>query len=271
MASVLKSGTAITFPVTPLQGGFPESAFAVSKAVTIGGVTVWQDQTKQPWAEAVSQRVLFPAAASMITGVQEFALFNIQLWNEAGESVGVVSREVIIEVSDLLRPLVNSFGTWGDLVLKGHNMVNLKAYEFADDDSRKAGLIQAYHNIGEVHVSFCHPHRRPRYNDQNRLWDDTGIFEDGFERIYSTRQLDVVSWNRLHSDVRSKLMTAQLIEANFLLSDQTPEKQRLAGLLSHSAGESAHFYRTVKPLELPVSRATALALKGIISYVVRIG
>ena len=271
MASVLKSGTAITFPVVASEGGFPESAFSVSKAVSIGGVTVWEDPAKQDWQDAIDNRVQFPGAASVVVGSQQaFALFQISAWDEAGELLARVDNEVIIEASDLLRPLVNSFGTWGELTLKAHQRVDLRDYGWAPDDQKKAALIQAYHNIGDVHVDFCPPRRRARWMNQSRMWDDTGIFESDIERIWSTRMLTDVTWGQLRSDIHERLVTAQLIEANFLLSGRTPEKQRLSGLLSHSAGESTHFYRTTKPLELPVCRATALALKGIISYVVRI-
>lgn len=271
MASVLKSGTAITFPVVASEGGFPESAFSVSKAVSIGGVTVWEDLTKQDWQDAIDNRVRFPVAASTeFEGPTAFALFQISVWNEAEELIARVDNEVIIEASDLLRPLTNSFGTWAELTLKAHGMVDLRDYGWAPDDQKKAALINAFHNIGDVNVNFSPPHRRARWMNQSHLWDDTGIFESDIERIWSTRMLNEVTWAQLKPDIHERLITAQLIEANFLLSGRTPEKQRLSGLLSHSAGESTHFYRTTKPLELPVCRATALSLKGIISYAVRV-
>lgn len=272
MASVLKSGTAVSFSVTPGMGSFPQAAHSVSLAVMIGGEMVWEDQTKILWADAVEDKVTFPAEASVITAPQAFATFVIRLWNEddTPASPAQVANEVIIEQAELLTVLTNSFGTWGDLTLMGHNMPSLKQYSFADDDSRKAALIQAYHNIGDVHVNFDPPRSRSRWHDQSQMWDGEGVFGSTLERIWSTRQLDSDLWAKLHPIQKEKLVRAQVIEANFLLSDQTPEKQRLAGLLSHSAGESAHFYRTLKPLELPVCRATALAMKGIISYVVRI-
>jgi len=273
MASVINSGAAITFPVTPGQNSFPASAGSVSLQVTIGDVVVWEDHTKVLWADALVSGVTFPSASSVIAEPQAFAKYSILLWDDLDQPLnpGSVSFEVIIESTDLLRVLENSFGQWGELSLLARNMVSLKSYQFAQPDEQKAALINAFHNIADVHVNFCPPHSRARWHNQSQMWDGEGVFEDALEGIYSTRQLTDVIWAKLKPEVKDKLMRAQLIEANYLLSDQTPEKQRLAGLLSHSAGESAHFYRTVKPLELPVSRATALALKGIISYVVRIG
>lgn len=272
MASVINSGAAITLPVTPGQNSFPASASSVSLAVVIGGVVVWEDQTKILWADAITNGVTFPAQASVITEAQAFAYYTIRLWDHLNQSLlpGQVAFPVIIESTDRLRVLNNSFGQWSELSLMAHDMVSLPFYKFAAEDEQKAALINAYHNIADVHVDFCPPHRRARWHNQSQMWDHEGVFEGALERIYSTRQLNDITWGSLPQMIKEKLMRAQLIEANFLLADQTPEKQRLSGLLSHSAGESAHFYRTLKPLELPVCRATALALKGIISYVVRI-
>jgi hypothetical protein len=264
MADVLKSGSAITLQVTPGSAGFPQTADSVHLKVVIGGVTTWEDPTPILWADAI-QGVTFPAAASTITGWNAYAKFIIA-WDG-----GFVTTPVIIEADDILRVLENSFGTWEDIELKSRYMVNMIMFNLASEDQQKAALIQAYHNIGDVHVDFCPPHRRARYQPQNRMWDEEGVFENsGLHRVFSTRMLDEDQWLRVKDWQKDGLLKAQIIEANFLLSDQTPEKQRLAGLLSHSAGESAHFYRTTKPLELPVCRAAALALKGIISYVTRI-
>jgi hypothetical protein len=268
MASVIKSGAAITFPVTEGQG--PLNTDSVTRSVSIGGVTVWEDPTKILWADAIADGVAFPAAASVITDAQAYATFSIHVLDAADAELAKLNYPVIIESDDLLRVLENSFGTWPELALLERNMVSLKFYKFATEEEQKAALINAYHNIADVHVDFCPPHRRGRWHNQSRMWDDTGVFESELEKIYSTRMLTQETWDRLPQSTKEKLMRAQLIEADFLLADMTPEKQRLAGLLSHSAGESAHFYRTVKPLELPVSRATALAMKGIISYVTRI-
>lgn len=253
MAAVILSGTAITFSVTPGAGGFPDSASFVSMAVMIGGVQVWEDAAQIPWATALTDGVEFPAEASVIAEVNAFALYVIRFYDDLGTplSPAQVFNEVIIESEDLLRPLENSFATWGELSLTARSMVGLRDYSYATESEQKAALINAYHTIGEVSVDFL----------SYSLRDVTAK---------STKELDADSWAMLSNQQKEKLIRAQLIEANFLLSGNTPEKQRLSGLLSHSAGESTHFYRTSKPLELPVSRATALAMKGIITYAFRI-
>lgn len=263
MASVIKSGAAITFPVAP-------GDVKVTRSVSVGGVVLWEDQSKVSLDDVVTGGITFPAEASVITEAQAYAEFKVEVYDDQDTLTSTLTFPVIIESGDLLRVLENSFGAWPQIALMERNMVSLKFYKFATEEEQKAALINAYHNIGDVHVDFCPPHRRGRWHNQSHMWDDTGVFESELERIYSTRQLTDETWAKLPQSTKEKLMRAQLIEADFLLADQTPEKQRLAGLLSHSAGESAHFYRTVKPLELPVCRAAALSLKGIISYVTRI-
>lgn len=238
MADVLKSGSALTLPLTESE------ATQVSLTVEIAGVVAWLSSVP---IDIAGQTVTFPAEASAISNPNAFAYFVVKYLKD-GEVIKEDRHEVIIESQDLLRVLDNSFGTWGDLSLAARYMVNIVPFNLSEPDQQKAALIQAYHNIGDVDVDF----------------------ESDLERIRSTRQLKPETWARIHQDKKDSLIKAQIIEANFLLSGLTPEKQRLSGLLSHSAGESAHFYRTTKPLELPVCRATALALKGIISYVTRI-
>ena len=240
MASVIKSGAAITFPVTEGQSSYP--ADSVTRSVSIGGVTVWEDQTKILWADAIVSGVTFPAEASVIAEVQAYATFSIHALDVSDVELVKFNYPIIIESEDLLRPLENSFGTWPEIVLLERNMVSLKFYKFATEEEQKAALINAFHNIADVHVDFCPPHRRARWHSQSHMWDQEGVFEGDIERIYSTRQLTAETWAKLPAATKDKLMRAQLIEADFLLADMTPEKQRLAGLLSHSAGESAHFY-----------------------------
>lgn len=270
MATVIKSGSAIDFAVTPGSGGWPATAFSVSRSVIVDGVPVWSDPTPIAWADVTTAGVVnFPGVN--YNDPTTFALYTIEFNNEMGLPELRLYNEVIVEANDLLRPLVNSFGTWAEVSVAAHTMAQLRSYKYSTDADKKAALITAYHNIGDLQVDFNPPRRVGRYHDQSKFWDDTGLVATDLDRIHSTRQLTAETWAELKEEQRQKLLMAQIIEADYLLSDHTPEKQRLAGLLSHGAGETTHFYRTTKPLELPVCRAVALSLKGIISYVVRIG
>lgn len=286
-ANVIKSGNPITFAVVPGMNGMPATAHHLDLFVYDDKQeVVWLSGVSPVlWADAVASGVVFPGAASTITEGNAYRIFGYVIVSAEGVPLWKVYHEVIVESSNQLRPLENSFGTWGELILESRTIAGATAFACCTvmgvpdkpgpggegNAALVAAFINAYHNIGYVNVDFCPPRSRGRWISQSHMWDGEGIFESDIGRITSTRQLTQELWDKLKLDQRQKLIRAQVIEANFLLSGNTPEKQRLSGLLSHSAGESAHFYRTSKPLELPVCRATANALKGIITYVTRIG
>lgn len=286
-ANVIKAGNPITFAVVPGQSGMPNSATTVHLEVfNEKRESVWHSETPLAWNAVTTNGATFPkeASADVVEG-SGYRIFGIFTLGDQGQETGKIFYEVIVESSNQLQPLVNSFASWGELIMVSRTLAGMTAFSCctftgAADTTGIGGegnapllaaLINAYHNIGYVNVDFCPPRHRSRYHSQSHMWDHEGIFESDIDRVVSTRQLTPELWAKLRPDQREKLIRAQVIEANFLMSGNTPEKQRLAGLLSHSAGESAHFYRTSKPLELPVCRATANALKGIITYVARIG
>lgn len=268
MVSVFKSGTAIVFPVEPGVGGFPSAAHSVLLSAQKGS-DIWNGPAPVLWADAVASGITFPAQVTTITEVRQFLVMTMTFLDDQQAIVGTLSQEAIIESENLLRPGINSFGTWGDLLLQTAGMAGLVGFKISSREEQTAALINAYYNIGMLNVDFNRP-RRKRYLDQNRINEDGYWVSSELAAISSTTKLTSELFAELTEQQRHQLLTAQIIEADYLLSGYTPEKQRLDGLLSHSAGESAHFYRTVKPLELPVSRKTAGALKGIVSYAVRI-
>lgn len=289
-ANVIKSGTAITFAVVAGENGAPVTAQEVDLVVYDDKRTVlWQSVSPVVWADALASGVTFPAAASEITADQEYRIFGI-VYRGAGITRPVTGQfytEIIVESGNRLRPLENSFATWGQLMLEMRNVTGAKGFNCCaigeSEDGSSVGpagesnpllmsaFINAYHNIGYVTVDFFPPRHRARWRPQDRMWDGDGIFDPEVRKVHSTRQLTPELWAELQPWQREALIRAQVIEANFLLSGNTVEKQRYSGLMSHSAGESAHFYRAGRPLELPVCRAAANALKGIITYVTRIG
>lgn len=287
-ANIIKAGTPITFAAVPGQAGWPATADRVSLEVFDDKQqSVWQG-TDVPWVDFVTAGgITFPAVASQLAADQTsgYRIYGMFVRNSMGGVLWKQFYEVIVEASNQLRPLVNSFATWGQLMLVQRTMPNMTGFQCCTSLSGAgavgeagesnaqlvAALITAWHNIAQVNVNFCPPNDRVRYHDQSHMWDHEGIFDTLGTLIRSTRQLTPELWEKIKPWQRDALIRAQLIEANYLLSGNTPEKQRISGLLSHSAGESAHFYRTSKPLDLPVSRETAKSLKGIITYVARIG
>lgn len=288
-ANVIKAGSPISFAVVPGQGGWPSTAHHVTLHVfDEKQVEVWTGASIA-WADFVTaQGATFPDDASELPAeaTNGYRIYGIVARTALGGELWKQFYEVIVESGKQLRPFVNSFATWGELMLAMRAMPASASLQCGSNCTTTPGsvgpggegnpnmvaaFITAFHNIANVNVDFCPPNARVRYHDQSRMWDHEGIFDDMSSAIRSTRQLTPELWEKLKPWQREALIRAQVIEANFLLSGLTPEKQRLSGLLSHSAGESAFFFRTSKPLDLSVCRDTAKALKGIITYVARIG
>ena len=82
----------------------------------------------------------------------------------------------------------------------------------------------------------------------------------------STRELIDADIGLLQPKTYQRLLRAQVIEADDVLGGNPIEARRRLGLISDSAGESAHFFRTSKPLNLPCCRGAIDELRGIVSW-----
>lgn len=170
---------------------------------------------------------------------QEFHyLLNVDPEYEAGTATDLIR----------LTRATNSFATYEDLLLKANQMPLLKMVNKVSRRELKAALIQAYYNICLLTLDF----ELTSGETDPSEFDTTDLDE------LTTAQLDI-------------LLRAQITEADMLLGANPIEDRRRAGLLSDSVGESAHFFRTSKPLELPVYKETARVLKGVIVWAKRIG
>ena len=141
----------------------------------------------------------------------------------------------------------NSFGTLAQLQAVMIDMPGVEKLKAADHTSQQQALSQAFFNMDALRVTV--------YN--------------GVESFYRVGDMDEADMELLEAyDARqwSSLKRAQVIEANFLLGGNPVEDRRRMGLISDSTGESAHFFRTSKPLILAVSRECAQTLRGIIDY-----
>lgn len=153
----------------------------------------------------------------------------------------------VVEVPYLLESIgsvvagENSFASYGSLVLESLNLANMEAFNEATISDQRAALINAWHNISNVSIT-------------------------GIDNITRTNQITSDVLNTLSSRVLQKLKQSQLIEANFILGGNPVEDRRRTGMISDSSGESAQFFRTSKPIELPICKEAANALRGLINW-----
>jgi hypothetical protein len=159
----------------------------------------------------------------------------------------------VLRSRDNLVPGVNSFADMPDLIVTSVDMIYLSAFHNASDDERVSALIQAWNNLGQLPV---------------QLEDLQGT--DSYDKG-STRELIDADIAQLQPKTYQRLLRAQIIEADDVLGGNPIEARRRLGLISDSAGESAHFFRTAKPLNLPCCRAAIDELRGIVNWSVNIG
>lgn len=156
--------------------------------------------------------------------------------------------DYIIEALDVIRPGFNAFGTAGELAVAQIDLPELKTLEKRGQNRsrRNAALISAWHNIMALPL------------------DMTALGLNADEKI-SEQTLA-----RIPAPVRLRLMRAQLTEADSVLGGTPIEDRRRIGMISDSSGESAHFFRTSRPVTLPVSMRTVRELSGLLSWSLRI-
>lgn len=259
MVSVVKAGTALRYAIEPGVGGQPMTADSIRTIATIAGVEIHQNTV--PYSVALVEGAVVPGSATLITGRRAFVTVTYEFLDEQGALIAMLVEEIILESNNLLLPAENSFADYQELMLDSFDMTDLGTFRSATKEEQLAALITAYYNIGSMSVSFFH-HRD--------IDDQTSISPELLMKISSTRLLDAATLQALKPSIRLQLKRSQLAEAESLLGGNPIERQRVLGLLSHSAGESTHFYRTTKPLELPISKRAAVELRGIINYALRI-
>lgn len=258
MVSVVKSGTAIRYAIEPGVGGQPMTAHSVSVTVTLAGLETYNSSIA--YADAQANGIVIPGSALVVAERRAFAILTYEFLDEQGAVISLVADEVVVESSNLLVPGENSFASYQDLILASFDMTDLAAFRDASREEQIAALITAYYNVGSMGVVFFHTF----------LADPTFLSPQELFQITSTRALSADAINALKPNIRTQLLRSQLAEADSILGGNPIERQRIMGLLSHAAGESTHFYRTSKPLELPICRRAAVELRGILNYALRI-
>jgi len=136
---------------------------------------------------------------------------------------------------------INSFASYAQALEELGNMPTVSMAQASTRTQLKRALLQSWANIGALTVDF--------END-----------------LYSTSQFTDQELDLLTPFQQKQLLQAQIIEADFLLGGNPIEMRRRMGLMSDSAGESAHFMRPTKPVVLPVCRDAAFALTPYIRY-----
>lgn len=201
-------------------------------------------------AEATTANVTIGAASNQIEAgkIRGFRTLTVDFEDSLGNQY-VQTIHYILEANNLLQVGVNSFASAGKFAMLLLDMPSLSEAQVASDAELTSAIINAYYNIGNLHLDFS-------------------PYEIEFA---SSMELTEALIATLPESVTLKLCRATLIEADSILGGNPVEDRRRMGLMSHSAGESAHFFRPQRPLDLPVCKNAARELTPMVRHVMRIG
>jgi len=218
-------GTAIT-PVSASYSLIDEMGTAILDGVVLA-----------PSAPTETITVLGVNNALLPSAVRGYRELTVTYVDDQGK-VRDFNKTWLIESRTTLSPGLTSFATNGSMILTAVGLAEVEEFLNAPVKEQMVSLHQAYRNIAQLPVLIT-------IN----------------EKVYtSTAELDaptLASLGRLNLDT---LKTAQVIEANFLLGGNPMEQRRRDGILSESIGEVSQFFRTSKPLVMPVCREAARVL-----------
>jgi hypothetical protein len=184
--------------------------------------------------------------------LKSYRRVDVDVIDEAGKS-HLIEIVYFVVSGESLQMAVNSFASLPTILVTASEMIHMKVFHFAKKEDQVSALVQAWNNLGQLPV---------RFEDLQ----GTDSYEKG-----STRELIDLDIKSLSPKTFARLVRAQIIEADDVLGGNPIEARRRLGLISDSAGESAHFFRTSKPLNLPCSRAAIDELRGIVNWSISIG
>lgn len=230
-------------PVTPDSATYTlfdrSGALAENQAIDLSG--------------GVPSTLTIPGILNQVDSGMTRGYRRVELTYVSDGATFVTSQTYLLERSDRLVVGDNSFATLPDLLLTAADMIELRAFHNASETRQVSALIGAWHNLGQLPVQFEDLEGTDRYE------------------LGTTVELIDTDLALLQPKTLRRLLRAQVIEANDLLGGNPIEARRRLGLISDSAGESAHFFRTAKPLNLPACREAVDELRGIVSWGVRVG
>ena len=139
------------------------------------------------------------------------------------------SLSYVIEAEQTVKVLVNSFQGYANAEILAIDYVNLTAWAASDEVRRRAALVEAYRRLIQIPMKYL-----PVDINQNTLSDiETSISRQKW------LQMTLVEYNALPEHFRRALRTAQVLEANEILSGDAISRKHRAGVITETIGESS--------------------------------
>lgn len=175
-----------------------------------------------------------PAEANAITSPRGYRLIEVRIENVDGTTLKTV--DYLLERSDALQPLENSFMTYGQAMIFAEDVTGLQTFGSADRSEKVRGLVNAFHTICDM-----------AYRVQG-------------EEI-NLKRMSQADFDMLPETFRSAICRAQVIEADEALNQFSIRRKRQEGLMSETIGESSMMFRPEKVLNVPLTRRSLTLLR----------
>jgi hypothetical protein len=166
----------------------------------------------------------------------------------------------IVAAAEELQLQVNSFQTMGQALLASSQMTGIDTFMGASRQDKTRALIDAWKSLVTLRY-----HTVTDETTQNRITDFPGS-DPGDLKLMSAQE-----FQSLDPRLIEALRRAQIVEADYRLSNGGIDQHRRAGLISTSIGEVSQMFRMGKPMDLAVSARALRELRGYVFLSPRIG
>lgn len=218
--------------------------------------SVIQDWTSEtPVADADSLSVVVPANLNVLATGTVTSVRIVELEVTLADGVIVpLTQEYLITAKTRLVVGQNSFVTYPESLMYTMDFApnTLSGWErYQERVQREQALIEAFQSITRLPLFVERDlDNQSKIRDED-LWERRTWFSDLEPGEYLTL---------VPAKQRTDLARAQLLEASALLEADPVVMARREGLMSTSVGESSQFFRTSKPLDLPIVSQRALGM-----------
>lgn len=230
------AGQSVTATIPLLdEDGLPVLASAVTyNVLNHVGVSI-ASGTLSPWTGTETEaQVMIAAEDNALSGDNVREIRIVELTLTTADGTKVIAHDYMVEKIDPLVVPSTSFQTYNEALALAYSVPSIDAWNSATKQARIAALIQARHNIA-------------RFRYEYDFFDEMSYSEPAFY-IDSINDMTYGDFMILPEAFLAALRRAQLIEANWLLTNDSVARMREEGLMSKTVGESSIMLRPGKPI-----------------------
>lgn len=187
-----------------------------------------------------------PALLTALTPPALRAIRTVELQVITADGTILLSDAALLQGITALAFGVNTFQTYTQALLLSEDSVSdqIPGWAASPRDIREKALIEAFQRILMMPIGM-------HFNDQQSMLqiDTTFVYNYGPNML---RYMTPAQMGALYTPLLVALRKAQLIEADDVLNPDPVLAARRSGMSSNIAGEASQFFRSSKPLDMPI-------------------